>query len=417
MRAHFKSFAQSSALYTFAVGIEALVPFALLPILTHMLNPTDYGIWVLFVALYSFIRPLVTLNLQDAVRSRFQQLAEQEIYGLIVGSLVISTIATAVVETVLFLFRDKISTLIQFPDQWLWAAPMTAYVYGIFYLFLAVFQFRGEVGSFIRLQLLQAGLGLLFVVAFLTYGLDWRGAILGRMLGVIVTVFLAWPYIAGSFRFSLSLNIGWRTLFSFGLKYLPAGIGVVIIPLANRLFVAHYSGVEQAGFLGIASLFGSALSLITTGFLFAWQPKLFRAMQGDATNHERSEVRSFLILFSLLFPLLGVAVIAAAKIALPLLVPAQYLAAIPLIALSIWSCVAQAYFDQSQTVLLGARLEAKMSLVYLLVISLNALLALRWVRSDGSSGVLAATCVSFLVGTAVSALFAFGPARRALKAR
>ena len=414
MISHLKSFITSSALYTLAVGIEALVPFALLPILTRLLTPSDYGVWIIFVALYSFIRPLVTLNLQDAIRSHFLQLSESGVHGLVVGALLLSTAMTVAVGILFGIFNAEIASLIHFPESWIWAAPVTAYVYGVFYLFLAVFQFRGDVRNFIRFQLLQAGMGLLFVLLFLSSGMDWRGAVLGRIAGVTVTALIAWPLIARGLRLVINREIAWRKLLLFGFRYLPVGLGVVVIPLTNRLFVAHYAGIEQAGFLGIASLFGSALGLVTTGYLFAWQPRLFRALQGESSNAERSEVKAFFLLFSLLFPAVGVALIIASKLALPLLVPPQYLSAIPLIGISIWGGVAQAYFEQSQTVLLGERREGEMSLVYLLVMSLNVLLNMHWVQSHGCEGALQATCVSFLVGTAISSLFAFPSARRAL---
>ena len=412
---HAKSFAKSSALYTLAVGIEALVPFALLPILTRMLPPADYGVWVIFVALYSFLRPLVTLNLQDAVRSRFHDLDGRGVHDLVIGALLLSTCMTAVTELVLYGSRHPIAALIHFPEEWIWAAPATAYAYGIFYLFLAVFQFRGELREFIRFQLLQAGLGLLLVLLFLSFGFDWRGAVLGRLLGVALTVVLVWPTIAKTFPFKHRSAVAWLPLLSFSVKYLPVGLGVVVVPLVNRLFVAHYAGIEQAGYFGIAALFGSALGLVTTGYLFAWQPRLFSVLQGGASDAARNEVRAFCVLFSLIFPIFGLALIYAAEFALPILVPPAYLAAIPLIALSVWGGVAQAYFEQSQTILLGEKREGAMSLAYCLVMSLHVLLSIYWVKSDGCEGALKATLFAFLAGTVVSSLFAYSPFRRALR--
>ena len=44
-----KFLAIQSLFYTLANSIEALVPFLLAPLLTRMLDPTAYGVWVLFV--------------------------------------------------------------------------------------------------------------------------------------------------------------------------------------------------------------------------------------------------------------------------------------------------------------------------------------------------------------------------------
>ena len=66
-----KFLAIQSLFYAFANSIEALVPLLLAPILTRMLDPTDYGIWVLFVTYATFMRPVVGLTTQDAIRMRF----------------------------------------------------------------------------------------------------------------------------------------------------------------------------------------------------------------------------------------------------------------------------------------------------------------------------------------------------------
>ena len=50
-----KFLAIQSLFYAFANSIEALVPFLLAPILTRMLDPTGYGIWVLFITYATFV--------------------------------------------------------------------------------------------------------------------------------------------------------------------------------------------------------------------------------------------------------------------------------------------------------------------------------------------------------------------------
>ena len=60
----FKKLAGISIFYSFANSIEALSPFFLAILLTRILTPQDYGIWVLFVSLMAFLRPVVNLTIQ-----------------------------------------------------------------------------------------------------------------------------------------------------------------------------------------------------------------------------------------------------------------------------------------------------------------------------------------------------------------
>ena len=66
-----RTLAKQSVFYGAANGIEALVPFLLAPILTRILDPTDYGIWVLFITYATFLRPFIGLSAQDGIRMRF----------------------------------------------------------------------------------------------------------------------------------------------------------------------------------------------------------------------------------------------------------------------------------------------------------------------------------------------------------
>src|ERR1044072_5031198 len=66
-----KFLAMHSLFYAVANSIEALVPFLLAPILTPTLDPAGYGIWVLFITYATFLRPIVGLTTQDAIRMRF----------------------------------------------------------------------------------------------------------------------------------------------------------------------------------------------------------------------------------------------------------------------------------------------------------------------------------------------------------
>ena len=71
--------ALQSVFYGFANGIEALVPFLLAPILTRSLDPTEYGLWVLFVTYSTFLRPIIGLTSQDAIRMRFYDFDQEQL--------------------------------------------------------------------------------------------------------------------------------------------------------------------------------------------------------------------------------------------------------------------------------------------------------------------------------------------------
>ena len=74
-----KFLAMQSLFYAVANSIEAMVPFLLAPVLTRTLDPTAYGIWVLFITYETFLRPIVGLTTQDAIRMRFYDFDQKQL--------------------------------------------------------------------------------------------------------------------------------------------------------------------------------------------------------------------------------------------------------------------------------------------------------------------------------------------------
>jgi O-antigen/teichoic acid export membrane protein len=58
--------------------IGKLFPFLLIPILTGSLTPNEYGIWALFIAILSFVDPLVTCSAQTYLAKNYFQISIHE---------------------------------------------------------------------------------------------------------------------------------------------------------------------------------------------------------------------------------------------------------------------------------------------------------------------------------------------------
>ncbi len=392
------------------MSIEAIVPFALLPILTRLLEPEEYGIWIMFVSLYSFLRPMINLTLQDAVRSKFFELEAQALARYFWSSLAVSTLITVLFLVTLPFYGSTLARLFHFPGEWLWAAIVVAFLYGAFYSVLAVLQFRGDLKRFVSLQLIHAGSGVLLVGVLLLVGLAWQGVILARISALSLTLIGAWWVARSSAVFGRpSRSVSWdtiRELAGFGMTYLPTGVGVVLLPLMNRVFLSHFSGMGEVGRYGVGALFGDGLGLMVNGYIFAWQPLLFRAVKSEATSAEKHEALSYAAYFSVLLPGAGAGLAFVVYLLLPFLVGPQFQDAFPVIAWMVAAMVCQGYFEQNQAVLLSRRKVFSMSLSYAFVLVVNTVLNLEWIPREGSIGSAKATCASYCIAAAANGLMA-----------
>jgi O-antigen/teichoic acid export membrane protein len=103
-----KFLAMQSLFYAVANSIEALVPFLLAPILTRTLDPTEYGIWVLFMTYATFLRPIVGLTTQDAIRMRFYDFDQKQLDQYTHTVLFVMMAMAVVVSGLTFVFREPL---------------------------------------------------------------------------------------------------------------------------------------------------------------------------------------------------------------------------------------------------------------------------------------------------------------------
>jgi O-antigen/teichoic acid export membrane protein len=101
-----------SVFYSFANSIEALSPFLLAIILTRLMVPEDYGIWVLFVSLVAFLRPVVNLTIQDALKMHFYEMDKARLAAFVVSAFYLSVGSALVLGVLAVTFGDSLSGLV-----------------------------------------------------------------------------------------------------------------------------------------------------------------------------------------------------------------------------------------------------------------------------------------------------------------
>lgn len=391
-----KFLAVQSVFYTLANSIEALVPFLLAPILTRMLDPTGYGIWVLFITYATFLRPVVGLTTQDAIRMRFYDFSQQQLDQFTHTALFVMLVLAMFVSALTFVFDDALASATKFPASWLVSLVVAAFLFEVFYTVLALQQFHNRRKAFLGTQAVQAVLSMTFVVAFLMAGWDWRGVVIGRMLGMgIATI--------GSLH-SLGYNLPrllhipqrsfYRNIASFGLVYWPAGAVVMVVGTTAKVVAAHYIGVEASAMYGVAALFASAFWIVNHSFVLAWTPWLFRKLKAAPEEGVR-EVVAVSILYFVLAAIAAVAFYFVALLVAPILLGEAFHIAIPLLRYVMLAIVLQGYFMHNMKFFHFDKSVLLMSMCCVLTIGLNLWLSILWAQEMGIRGIMLATAVSF----------------------
>ncbi|QFT77195.1 lipopolysaccharide biosynthesis protein [Erythrobacter sp. THAF29] len=388
--------AVQSLFYGFANSIEALVPFLLAPILTRMLDPTGYGIWVLFITYATFLRPIVGLTTQDAIRMRFYDFDQKQLDQFTHTALFVMLALAIFVSTIALVFGELLATATKFPEGWLVSIVIAAFLYEVFYTVLALQQFHNRRMAFLGTQVIQAVLSMIFIVVFLSAGWDWRGVVLGRMLSMAIATAFSLRSLGFSFRGLIKVpeRSFYRNIAFFGIKYWPAGAVVMAMATADKVIAAHYLGVEASAMYGVAALFASAFWIVNYSFVMAWTPWLFRKLKNVASEG-LNEVASVSALYFALAAVAAIAFYFFAVIVAPVLLGEAFHSAIPLLQYVMIAIVLQGYFMHNMKFLHYEKRIETMSILSVLTIALNILLSILWAQTMEIRGIMLATAVSF----------------------
>jgi len=401
-----KKLSRHSAFYTIANSVEAFAPFLLAMILTRQLAPGEYGVWVLFIALVTFLRPLVNLTIQDALRMRFYEMDDVARARFVWSALWLSTVCAIGFVVVAWVLAGPLSIALSLPAEWLVAIPIAAYLYAFFYFVLAFKQFDQKRWRFLSLHIVQTAASLVFILYFVLNGSGWPGVVIGKILGLTVGCAVGAYWLARDLPFEKIVTRRPQVvrLLKFGVLYLPTGLGMVAIPLTDRLIVTHVLGLAENGLYGVAALFGIAVFVVVSGILHAWMPWLFRRL-ADWQNRRREVISVSAIFFGVL-PLGGVLAALIAVPVAPIVIGKEFDGAFGMIPWAIAGTVSMGYFFHNQAYLLFKKAVLPMSISSFSCITLNAVLSYYGAIAYGTVGVFAATIGAFLIAALMSAAFA-----------
>ncbi len=390
--------------YCFSIGTESLIAAALLPILTHRLPPEEYGMWILFVSLFAFLRPVLSLMLQDAVRMQYFDLSPESLREHLRAALFLPSLSLAFFLLLAFLFPGAVERLLSFPGEFFWTVLVTAYLHGVLILLLAVIQFRDRHRFFLFLQVIQTVLAISLTLLFLKIENHWQAPIYARIIAIFVcdVIGLLWlGRTLGNLFLTRLPRDKLRELIHVGLGLLPVGLVSVVVPLTDRLIVTRYSGAGETGYFGIGALFGMALLVLATGLIYAWQPVLFRAVQ-SGNEADLNTCRRFSVAYFCFLPVAGVCAAFAAMFLAPYLVGYDVQTVRPYIAALTVAVCAECFYLHNHTMLLAYRRVREISFAAVSIMLVNALLCVLLVPRYGGMSAAWATAFTYVLATALT---------------
>jgi O-antigen/teichoic acid export membrane protein len=277
----------SASVYLGANILNATIPFFLLPILTRVLTPAQYGTVAVFEAAVACLSVLTGLSTHGAVGVRYFR-DDRETFPQYVGvCLLILLGSTAIMAGVLAAGGAFLARITGLSVCWLLLAALVSLAQFLVNIRLVIWQSNGQALRYGAFQIAQTALNALLSL-FLVLYLAW--AAVGRMTGLAITVVIAGAIALVSMQAQGWIRWRWnreyfRDALGFGLPLIPHTLGTVAVTFADRFIITERLGADATGLYFAAVQISMPLLMLGSAFNRAFVPWLFgRLSSGENSS-------------------------------------------------------------------------------------------------------------------------------------
>jgi O-antigen/teichoic acid export membrane protein len=264
--------------------IGKLFPFFLIPILTGNLTPSEYGSWALFIAILSFVDPLITCSAQTYLAKNYFQttVAErQNIIFNIISIFLCNFFITLIAGSTFYFLSQSISILFLL-------IPVLSVLNAFITLKLLILRNENRAITFGLIEISKIGLCFSIAVTLVVFTeLSWIGCVIGFLVGTLIISFksiyamLKWPLNFNLFNFELI-----KKVYILSLPLLPVGLSNVANNAADKLIVAKILGESTLGIYAIGYSFGQLITLFISAYNRYWGPVYYKQVTENIASYE-----------------------------------------------------------------------------------------------------------------------------------
>lgn len=300
-----KSLLSGSAVYLLANLASAALPFALLPVLTRYLGPTEYGLVAMFQALVAGLGAVVGFGVVGAIARKYYD-ADSSPHQLrdFIGTCIQITLASGLLALAgVVLFRGHIGEWLGLDLRWAALAVSIATATVLVQIRLSQWQVKGEAVRYAVLQTGQSGLALvLSLVAVVALAMGAEGRILAIALAICISSLVAvWLLNRdGLLRIRFWNASHTKEALAFGLPLMPHTLGGFLLFSVDRFVINANLGLSDAGVYAVASQLIGVMSMVFGAVNNAYVPWLFQRLKDDVPAEKRQIVRYTYIWFGLI---------------------------------------------------------------------------------------------------------------------
>lgn len=381
------AFVRTLGTYTLSNIVATGIPFLLLPLLTRVLTPQDYGVVAMFGVVVSVFGAMAGLGSNGAVEVRYFELGRAAMASYVSACMLILVASVMALLFVSWMSADILQALTSIPSSWILVCVAVAALQFVTLLRLSIWQVEGKASKYALMQVSQSGLNAALSVALvLGLGMAWTGRLWGIALSAALMGGVALKSLSKDRWLTRRVQRNHvRDALRFGTPLVLHLIGGLLISTVDRWILTNLLDVAQTGIYSVALQIGMVISLITGAANKAYAPWLFRHLPHQT---DLEKIRLIRYTYAYFLGILGLAVLIGlvAPTLLSVLVGRSFQAAstiVPLVAIGY--AFGGMYFMVTNYVFVAGA-TARLSLITVTAGGINLLCTYWLVQGHGISG-------------------------------
>ncbi len=304
-----RSLGADTAIYGTSTILGRFLTFLLTPLYANILPPGDLGIVATLYAYIAFLNVVYNYGMDTAYMKHVSTLElgdQRQTFSVPF----LSVTASSLLFSGLIVIAGKSSlSLIHLPE-----AHESVLSYAALILLLdtvalvpfASLRMDRKAARFAAIKLTGIVINVVCtVILLIRYRMGVEGIFLAGVVSSGATVLLLIPTIISRLGFRFPPNL-FRSLLSFGLPTVPAGLAAMVIQVIDRPILEALTDKTTVGVYQANYRLGIFMMLIVSMFDFAWRPFFFTyAKDPEAKNLFARVLTYFLLLMTVVFLILG----------------------------------------------------------------------------------------------------------------
>lgn len=309
---------RDAGLYVLINGVASLFPLIVLPVLTRVVSPADYGVYAIFLVGVNLLMPLIGLGMETAAGRKYVDKDSFDYPGYIATSLCLTVVLAVLVYGILIGIAPALTRVTPIPTSWFWAWIGVAWSQTIVGLVLVLHQMANRPAGFGAWRIGRAfvlnGLLLIFVLLGLS---DWSELVTALVLahGAAALAGLIWLWrgrLIGRGTSALHL----RHVVRYGAPLVPHMIGAALVTATDRVLLVNLIDEAAAGIYTVGYQVGQVMFLFAQSVTRAWTPWFYGKLKDGSDTALRSAMTTGYMI-SLLFVIAGIGFAGVGWFALP----------------------------------------------------------------------------------------------------